>query len=123
METLEEYLDTLIDEHHRQRILEITKWIAVEFPQLGFKIAWKQPMFTDHGTFILGFSVSKNHISVSPEKQAIDIFADRIKEAGYTHSSNLFRILWSDEIPYALLKEIIEFNIEDKKGYTTFWRI
>lgn len=123
METLEEYLDTLKDERHRQRLLEITTWIAAEFPQLGFKIAWKQPMYIDHGTFILGFSVSKNHISVSPEKQAIDIFSERIKEAGYTHSSNLFRILWNDDIPYSLLKKIIQYNLDDKKEYTTFWRV
>ena len=33
-----------------------------------------------------------------------------------------YKIKYSDEVDYSLLKEIIEFNIKDKKEHTKFWR-
>ncbi|MCQ4950818.1 hypothetical protein NE646_14380, partial [Bittarella massiliensis] len=41
------------------------------FPDLTPKIAWNQPMFTDHGTFIIGFSAAKAHLAVAPERAGI----------------------------------------------------
>jgi uncharacterized protein YdhG (YjbR/CyaY superfamily) len=31
-------------------------------------------MFTDHGIFIIGFSVAKHHLAVSPESTGINHF-------------------------------------------------
>lgn len=123
METLEEYVLTIDQEEHRQALMAVLDWVKESFPQLDFRIAWKQPMFTDHGTFIIGFSVSKKHIAIAPEAKAIQVFASKIEEAGYSHGSNLFRVLWKDTVPYPLLKEIIQYNIEDKKTCSSFWRI
>ena len=41
-------------------------------------------------------------------------FADDIAQAGYSASSRLFRIRWTDPVHYDLLKKIIEFNIKEK---------
>ena len=38
-------------------------------------------MFTDHGTFIIAFSVTKNHISVAPEAKAIQGFKENIQNS------------------------------------------
>lgn len=122
MEVFNEYLLWIENLEQRNRMEEIFDWIAHKFPNLEQRYAWNQPMFTDHGTFIIGFSISKQHIAVSPEKFGIDHFSERIKEAGYVHSSNLFRIKWKDAIPFDLLEQIISFNIEDKANYSTFWR-
>ena len=40
---------------------------AEKFPQLKEENKWNQPMFNDHGTFIIGFSIAKGHIAVAPE--------------------------------------------------------
>ena len=40
-------------------------------------------MFTDHETFIIGFSVAKQHMSVAPEKAGIRQFSNEIVLAGY----------------------------------------
>lgn len=79
-------------------------------------------MFTDHGTFIVAFSIAKDHLAIAPEKKVIDKFSDRIINSGYKYSMNLIKIPWEDSIDYKLLKEIIEFNTLDKKNCLTFWR-
>ncbi|TES50021.1 hypothetical protein E2L07_17265 [Halalkalibacterium halodurans] len=67
---------------------------------------------------MIGFSTSKHHLSVSPEEIGISQFADAIAQAGYSATKGLFRI----PVHYELLKQMIEFNIQDKEGYSTFWR-
>lgn len=79
-------------------------------------------MFLEHGTFIIGFSASKEHFSVSPEAKGMKRFSKEIEAAGYAQTKNLFRIGWNDPIDFNLLKEIIEFNRLDKANYTDFWR-
>ena len=79
-------------------------------------------MFTDHDTFIIGFSVSKQHLAVSPEAAGIDHFINQIAKSGYEQTKGLFRIKWDSPIDYSLLEKIIEYNILDKANCSTFWR-
>ncbi|MGJ8730312.1 iron chaperone [Listeria aquatica] len=122
METLTEYLDTLEMPEQRARMVEIFDWIKESFPDLVPVIKWNQPMFTDHGTFIIGFSTSKKHISVAPEVKTMKKFEEKIADAHYGATSNLFRITWKQPTNFDLLKEIIEFNVTDKQDHTKFWR-
>ncbi|UOE95867.1 iron chaperone [Alkalihalobacillus sp. LMS39] len=122
MEVFAEFLAGIQNEEHRKRTDEVLTWVSTKFPQLKPKIAWNQPMFTDHDTFIIGFSVAKQHMAVAPERVAIERFTEKIKEAGYDHTKEIIRIKWKDKVDYSLLEEIIEFNIFDKADCTTFWR-
>jgi hypothetical protein len=79
-------------------------------------------MFTDHGTYIIGFSTAKHHIAVSPESLTLDKFREDIEKAGYTSSKMIFRIKWTDDVYYELLDKMIAFNIADKKDMDKFWR-
>lgn len=45
-------------------------------------------MFTDHGTFIIGFSVSKQHLAVSPERQGLSIFLMQLYRLAMTTPSS-----------------------------------
>lgn len=122
MDIFKNYLEKIENIEHRERVDEILKWIATNFPNLKPKIAWNQPMFTDHETFIIAISVSKNHLSVSPEVEGIKYFSKDIIKSGYEHSKMLFKIKWSDEVDYSLFKKMIEFNIKEKAECKTFWR-
>ena len=122
MELFKGYLAAIENESHRARLREVLLWVCGTFPELDTRIAWKQPMFTHHGTFIIGFSVSKQHFSISPEAQSIAAFSDAIAESGYSRGSNLFRIKWTDSVDYALLETLIRYNLEEKKDCATFWR-
>ncbi len=122
METFAEFLAQIDDPQQRARVEEVLAWVAATFPQLATRIAWNQPMFTDHGTFIIGFSVSKQHLAVSPEMAGIEHFSAAIVQASYEHTKMLMRIPWDKPIPWPLLQEMIAFNIADKADCATFWR-
>lgn len=122
MEAFSEYLAQIENEKHRVRTKEVLNWVKTEFSDLEARFAWNQPMFTDHGTFIIGFSIAKLHMAISPERQGMEHFMDDISQAGYEQSKMLFRMKWEEPINYALLHKIILFNRLEKADCKTFWR-
>lgn len=122
MKDFAEYLTRIDHPDHRARTEEVLAWVTEKFPRLEPKIAWNQPMFTDHGTFIIGFSVSKQHLAVAPEQAGITRFLDDIVQSGYTHTKEVVRIPWKSPVDYALLEKMIAFNIQDKADCATLWR-
>jgi len=122
MDVFAEYLAGIGNPQHRARVEEVLGWVVKTFPQLVPKIAWNQPMFTDHGTYIIGFSVAKHHMAVAPERAGMLRFADEIVQAGYDHTKELVRMPWDRPVDYSLLEKMIAFNIADKADCTTFWR-
>lgn len=122
MTVFADYLATIDDPQQRARTAEVLDWVAARFPHLAPRIAWHQPMFTDHGTFIIGFSVAKQHLAVAPERAAILHFSDDIAQAGYAHSKQLVRIKWDSPVDFSLLEKMIAFNVRDKAHCAKFWR-
>ena len=122
MKGFQSFLNGIDDSFKRERMERILGFIKTSFPQLKEEIKWKQLMFTDHGTFIIGFSIAKNHMAVAPEAAAIDKFEKEIEKAGYSYTQGLFRIKWNDPLNYELLRKIVAYNIEDKKDAVKFWR-
>ncbi|ALP38862.1 iron chaperone [Paenibacillus sp. IHB B 3084] len=122
MEVFAEYLAHIDNPQHWARTEEVLAWVTKKFPNLMPKIAWNQPMFTDHGTFIIGFSVAKHHLAIAPERAGINHFSDEIVQTGYDHTKQLVRIQWDSSVDFSLLEKLIEFNILDKADCSTFWR-
>ncbi|MCD2138521.1 iron chaperone [Salinicoccus halitifaciens] len=122
METFEDYIRTIEDSSREAQFKEIISWIDSNYPELEQEVKWNTPMYTSNGTFILGIDSSKKHISISPEEKTMEFFTEEIEEAGYSQTKGLFRIKYSDEVDYGLLKKMIDYNIEDKKDYDKFWR-
>jgi len=116
------FLNNIDDPAKRERMESILSYIKTIFPQLKEEIKWNQPMFTDHGTFIIAFSIAKGYIAVAPEEVVIKQFEKEIEEAGYSHTKGLFRIKWTDKVDYELLRKIVAYNIENKKDMEKFWR-
>lgn len=122
MNTFEEYYEKVGNPEHVARMKEVSEWVLKKYPHLETKIAWNQPMFTDHGTFIIAFGYHKNYMTVAPEKVVVDLFTDDIKAAGYEHTKMLIKFDWDRPFDYDLLSKMIEYNIEDKKDWSLFWR-
>lgn len=76
MDVFAKYVSGIDNPDHRLRMEEILSWTAGQFPSLKPQIKWNTPMFTDHGTFIIGFAAAKHHVSVSPEEAGIAHFAE-----------------------------------------------
>lgn len=121
METLQDYLDTLTNTAHRERLGEVIRWALDQHAGFELEIKWNQPMITHDGTFIIAFSASSKHFSVAPERRILETFRDQLTSAGYAPSKALFRIQWTQEVNYPLLAEIIAASLEFKQGSTTFW--
>lgn len=122
MEVFAEFLTKIDNPEHRARTEEVLTWVKTKYPELTPVIKWNQPMFTDHGTYIIGFSVSKQHLAASPEQAGIIHFSDQIVEAGYKHTKMLVQFPWNRPFDYELLEKMIDYNIADKADCTTFWR-
>jgi len=122
MEPFDEFLAGIGNSPQKERTGSILSWVIETFPELTPKIAWNQPVFTHHGTFIIGFSVSKNHLAIAPENVVIDHFSSSIIQSGYDHTKELIRIGWDKPVDFILLSNIINYNIADKADCKTFWR-
>ncbi|MGI2313730.1 iron chaperone [Staphylococcus cohnii] len=122
MTEFNDFLQSLENDKQTATMEAIFNWISETFPELETTVKWNQPMYTHHGTFIIAFSKSKQHFSVAPEAKGMAEFTEQIEAARYSQTNNLFRIKWTQDVNYALLKSIIQFNIEDKADCTTFWR-
>ncbi|CYV06130.1 Uncharacterized conserved protein [Streptococcus suis] len=119
---LQEFLTKVKNPVLKDKLEGIFNQIQQEFPSLTTEIKWNQPMFIMDGTFIIGFSAAKAHISIAPETVTTETFAKDIKEAGYEATSYLFKIKEDQEVNWDLILHIIAFNMEEKKGYEKFWR-
>lgn len=122
MEVFAEYLARIDNPQHRARTEKVLGWVSKKFPTLMPAMKWNQPMFTDHGTFIIGFSVSKNRLAISPERAGIIHFSDEIVQAGYDHTKYLVRFPWDRPADFSLLEKMIKYNILEKADCPTFWR-
>lgn len=117
MDIFQTFIDEIPKPEHRQRFVEVLEHVSKTFPQLEKRFAWNQPMFTDHGTFIIAFSVAKKHMAFSPEWVGIQHFKERMAEAGVDHSTMIIRMPWDKAFDYELLDDVIRFNIEDKAPF------
>ncbi|NMO94290.1 iron chaperone [Paenibacillus lemnae] len=122
MEVFAEFLNNIDNPEHRARMEEVLSSVIHKFPDLVPVIKWNQPMFTHHGTYIIGFSTSKKHMAVSPESAGMIHFSEEISQAGYDQTKQLIRIPWNHPVDYELLAKMIQYNLEDKADCTTFWR-
>ncbi len=122
MEAFREFISGIQDPEQRARTEEVLRWVAATFPDLKARIAWNQPVFTDHGTYIVGFSLAKGHLAVGQEAAAIRHFAAELAVGGHSFSRMLIRFPWGKPVDYKLLEKVIRYNIEDKKDCPTFCR-
>ncbi len=120
--TVEEFLDGMAAPEQRTKLERLLDWVSGTWPELELVIKWNQPMFTHHGTYIIGFSTFPKNLAVGPEAPLIDRMRADIEAAGYTTTQRLFRIGWSDPIDYALLTRVIETQISEKATVTGLWR-
>lgn len=117
----EDYLETIEDAEHKKRMVKILSHIHENFPKLGLAVKWSQPMFLDHGTFIIALSYAKKHIALAPEHVALEKFSEEFDKAGYKKTKMLVQIPHNKELDFDLIDRLIAFNVEYKKDWDKFW--
>jgi uncharacterized protein YdhG (YjbR/CyaY superfamily) len=119
---IENYIAKVEDPDNRAKFGALLSWVATEFPELEEDFKWGQPVFTAHGTFILGFKLAKAHLSLLVEEAAVAKFATEIATLKLKTGKGLVQVKWGQEMPFELLADMVRFNLEDKKEQTDFWR-
>lgn len=116
-----EYIDRIDNLDYQIQFKAVVEWLLKTYPQIKSVYKWNKPMFTDHGTYIIGFSVATKHFTVLPEAYVFQKFLPQIEARKLKHGKKTFQVPFDQEIPYELLKEIIQFTINDKRDVQTFW--
>jgi uncharacterized protein len=122
MNTFEDLLLPISNPKIKKMLVSILDWVQDTYPSLEPVVKWNQPMFLNENTFIIGFSVAKKHINIAPEEVTLVKFEADIKKSGYHKTKMLIQVKENQDIDFLLLKKMIDFNIEDKKGFKSFWR-
>ncbi len=120
--TFQPLIDKIENEEHKQKYVNILNWVDENYPQLDKAIKWNHPSYENEGTFIIAITPFKGHIAINLEKVGIDHFAEEIENSPYDKTEMTFKVKWKQEIDFELLERMIEFQIEDKKGLSTYWR-
>ena len=119
---LDEYLATIPNDNNRARMVEVLDWVAQRYPELELRIAWNQPMFTHHRTYIIGFSAASKHMAMAPERATMIRFEPVMRERGTDFGKMFARQPWNKPFDYELLDAFIQHQIAAKQDVTSFWR-
>lgn len=120
MEQILEYIQRIDDPDNRLIFGDFINWLMTDFPELKPEYKWNQPMFTHHGTFIIGFSVAMKHFTVAPEMRTFEHFLPQIKDLKLKHGKKTFQLQFGQDIPYDLLRALINYTLADKQNVTSF---
>ena len=120
--TLDEYLATIPNDDNRERMVDVVVWVGLTYPELELRIAWDQPMFTHHGTYIIGFSAASKHMAVAPERATMIRFEPVMRARGTDFEKRVARQPWDKPFDYELLDAFIQNQLAEKQDITSFWR-
>ena len=107
---------------HSFQLRDILVLSRLTYPELELRIAWNQPMFTHHGTYIIGFSAASKHMTVAPERTTMIRFEQVMRERGTDFGTMLTHQPWTKPFDYELLDAFIQHQLEEKQDITSFWR-
>lgn len=112
--TFADYLAPLTDEQ-KAGLNAITTTILNAFPKAEVVMAWNQPQIQIDGHYIVGYSASKNHITIGPW---LDKFIERYKPRleGYKHGTKTFQVPLDWKPDTKLLKDIVKDRLAEIKA-------
>lgn len=94
-----------------QEILENLKnFIQNLLPESELCINYGIPTFKMKGKNVIHFAGFRNHIGLYPSSEAIEIFAEKLKK--YKTSKGTVQFPLTEELPFDLIQEIVEFRKE-----------
>lgn len=99
------------DEKTQNQLKIIYKVIKETAPELNEKISWGMPTFAlSHN--IIHFAAHKAHIGLYPGAEAVEHFANELRE--YKTSKGAVQFPINSEIDTDLIRRILQFNLSRK---------
>ncbi len=90
--------------------------ISEAAPDAEERMSYQMPTFYLHGNLV-HFAAYKNHIGFYPAPSGIEAFRDEL--AIYKGAKGSVQFPLHEPIPYALIKEIVLFRVEENMGRKT----
>ena len=87
-------------------LISIRNAIHNAIPEAEETIAWGMPTWKKKSN-IIHFAVSKNHIGIYADQEAVDFFQDRLKD--YKTSKGVIRLKMNQEVPLSLIADIAKW--------------
>jgi uncharacterized protein YdhG (YjbR/CyaY superfamily) len=106
-----EYFKTL-DPSVAKKIKEIFASITKTYTDLELVMAWNQPMLKTGDQYILGVSVSKNHITIGPfNTDFVETFAKKLEK--YESNKKTFKVPFDWKVDGALMRAIVKDRLAE----------
>ena len=109
--TIPEYISEQ-DPAVQPRLNTIYDTIRRAIPDAEERLSWGMPTFWK-GRNIIHFAVAKHHIGLYPGPDAVEAFADRLKE--YKTSKGAIQLPNKKELPLKLVAEIARWSYEKNR--------
>jgi uncharacterized protein YdhG (YjbR/CyaY superfamily) len=101
-----------IDPQVARTIKKIFAAVTAKHKNLELVMAWNQPMLRLGTGYIVGVSVSKNHLTLNPfSKQVLDKFASRLKKYEVNKHTFIVPLDWKVEV--ALIQAVANARIAE----------
>jgi uncharacterized protein YdhG (YjbR/CyaY superfamily) len=101
---IDEYIDKQ-DPAHRDNLCAVRDTIREQLPSAEERISWSMPTWWK-GHNIIHFASAKKHIGIYPGTEAVEHFADELKNRGLKFSKGAIQIPYGDHLPLDLIAEI-----------------
>jgi uncharacterized protein YdhG (YjbR/CyaY superfamily) len=114
MPTFDEYLAN-VPEPHKTELERVRQAVRRAVPDAEESVSYGMPAFKYKKRPLLGFRVSKNHLSVFPfSPEAVDAARDAL--AGFDLSKGTVRFTPDKPIPDAALEELLRYRLREIEG-------
>lgn len=97
-------------ENIRAILYEVRETMRSALPKAQERISWRMPTFWDKHN-IIHFAAFKKHLGIFPGSEAIEHFAEKLKE--YKTSKGTIQFQYSQPIPFSLISEIAKWCDEN----------
>lgn len=95
-----------------KKIQEIVASITTTYSDLELVMAWNQPMLKRDGQYILGISVSKNHLTIGPfNKDFVKTFAKKLEK--YESNKKTFKVPLDWNVDGAFMRAIVKDRLAE----------
>ena len=109
-QTVDEYI-LAQDEEIRSQLQSVRQVLISQMPGVTEKISWSMPTYWK-GCNIIHFAAQKKHIGLYPGPEAVEFFAEKLRQAGLKYSKGSIQIPYSGELPLELIAEIAGWCME-----------
>lgn len=109
--TVDEYIAQLHDEKKEALAQAVRSFIKTSYPELNETIAWQLPTYKLKSN-VLHFGISKQHLGFYPGSGFIAVHKEEL--AAYSLSKGTIRIPLDQPVPEALIRAMIDYNLNPR---------